>query len=318
MLHVILLILKILGIILLSILCLVLLILMAVLFIAVSYRVRIQKGDAIHVTASVGWLFRGVTVNYSLDKAEQLKQDLRICLFGIPIMKPLEQKDTKKPEKEKSGKEKKKKKTVSKSEAPVVETIPESEKISPEETVSETKEKPISERISESVQAEETQSKKKKKVSVWRKIRQMFRKIDLVIENLRNKIKNIQDTIHGLLDKKDKYLGFWNREEHGRARGALWKEVVYLLKKIRPNRVEGKILFGFEDPSATGKCLGAASVLYAWYPKKFELVPDFEREVLECDVWIKGRMRLYIFICILWRLFFNKDVRQMYHNWKQL
>ncbi len=320
MLHVILLILKILGIILLSILCLVLLILAAVLFIAVSYRVRIQNGDTFHVTASVGWLFRGVTVNYTLDKAEQLKQELQVCLFGIPIMRPLEQKAPKKVKKEKPKKEKKKRRPASEAEMPASQTVPEREKVSTETPVSGTKELPVSEPVSESVQAEDTKPKNKKKerVSIWEKICRIFRKIDLIIENLCDRVRNIQDTIRGLLDKKDKYLDFWNQEEHRRARGALWKEVLYLLKKIRPKKVEGKVLFGFKDPSVTGKCLGAASVLYAWYPKKFELVPDFENEVLECDVWIKGRTRFYIFLCILCRLFFHKDVRQMYQNWKQL
>ncbi|MBR5508756.1 MAG: DUF2953 domain-containing protein [Lachnospiraceae bacterium] len=302
----ILLILKILGIILLSILCLILVVLAAVLFAAVTYRVRIQNSDTLCTTASVGWLFRAVTVNYRMDKAEQIKQDLKVCLFGIPVIKPLERKPVKKTGKKKTKKEKTK--------ASVSEKKPVREDVMPEASIVETQKQPVS----ESVQKEEVHTKTKQKVSVWDRIRKIFRKVDLFIENLRCKIMNLQDTMRGFLDKKDQYLGFWNQEEHGRARSALWKEVLYVLKKTRPKKLEGRVLFGFEDPSVTGKCFGAASVFYAWYPKKFELVPDFEQEILECDIQMKGRIRLYIFVGILIRLLLNRDVRQMYQNWKQL
>ena len=52
MLHVVLLILKILGIILLSIVFLLLLVVWAVLFVSVTYRIKAEKKDALHVTAS--------------------------------------------------------------------------------------------------------------------------------------------------------------------------------------------------------------------------------------------------------------------------
>ena len=67
MLHIILLILKILGIIFLILLGILLLVLYSVLFVAAAYRIRIQKQDAFRISADAGWLFRIVTVHFFLD-----------------------------------------------------------------------------------------------------------------------------------------------------------------------------------------------------------------------------------------------------------
>lgn len=51
----------------------------------------------------------------------------------------------------------------------------------------------------------------------------------------------------------------------------------------------GKVTFGFEDPSWTGLGTGLLSMLYQWYPKRFSIHPDFEREILEGELHIRGQ-----------------------------
>lgn len=316
MLHVVLLILKILGIILLSILCLILLILLALLFAAISYQVRVRKDENIHVSATVSWLFRIITVQYLLDIVEETKQELRICLFGIPILRPLE----KKPEKKKTEKKARKRNDSSKRDVASTEALPVTEQATgTEQSVeSETISEPVKERLDDcekkTVKIEET----RKKETVWMKICKLFRKLDQTIADLKKKIVNLRETIRGILEKKDKYLGFLTQEEHKRAESAALRELLHILKKIRPRKLEGVVHFGFDDPSQTGKIYGAACVLYAWYPKGFEVIPDFEQEVLECNIRLRGKIRLYVFVVAAVKLLLNKDVRNMYKDWKQI
>ena len=329
MLHVILLILKIVGIILLGILGLILLLLLAVLFAAISYQVRVQKGDAVHVSASAGWLFRIISVHFQMDMEEEMKQDLKICIFGIPILKPLEEKP-KKTEKPKKVKKKAKASEAATEQAAPARSKPVAAPKEPEAVIKELKPAPAP--SGQTATAKSTAPKStapeqeemprsdqpKKKESIFKKIRGLFHKIDLAIENIKDKIRNIRSTIQGILEKKDKYLGFLNQEDHKKAEKAALKELLYILKKIRPRKLTGHVHFGFEDPATTGQAYGAACVFYAWYPKGFELRPDFEQEVIECDVRLKGKIRLYVFVGAALSLLLNKDIRAMYKDWKRL
>ena len=85
MLHVILLILKILGIILLVILGFFLLALYAVFFVAVSYRIRIQREEAFQVSASASWCFRILTFRLRQDQETGGEPRILIRLFGFPL-----------------------------------------------------------------------------------------------------------------------------------------------------------------------------------------------------------------------------------------
>lgn len=303
MLYAILLILKILGIILLVLISLILLILASVLFVPVTWKLYLHKEKTGKAAASAAWLFHAVSVKYLVDESNDWKQDLKICLFGIPVIRPFEEKKPKKRKKNKNnpqGTHNAYKKTE--------------QSVEPEPD-REPKERKEPER---NMLPEPEPVRKKQKQSFWRKVVYAIRRFCDKIKHIPVQIDDVRRKIQELLDTKDIYLEFWNLEEHRRARAAIIKEGRYLLKKLRPKNIEGNITFGFEDPSNTGICMGVVGMLYAWYPDRLRIVPDFERAVLEGDVLIKGRIRLYVLVCILWRLFFNRDVRNMYRNWKQL
>lgn len=338
MLHVVLLILKILGIILLSILVLLLLILCAVLFVSVTYRVHVEKKETLQVSAVGGWMFRALSVHYSLDGANDWKQDLRVKVFGITVLNLFGEKKPKK--KRKRRKERPpERETAPKERAPMVEgkaqseaqELPEPPSLpavidSPEGTKSEGQgssgQQNFDQKGSGQQRSGRRNSGRPKKPPVTLRIRWFFAKLLYAIRSICGKIKeigkNLRETVRHLWKRKEELLEFWNLEEHRRARSAIYKELRYLWKKSRPRRIEGELKFGFEDPSLTGMCMGALSVLYAWYPKKFRLLPDFEQEILEGRLLIKGRIRLYTAALILLRVWFNQDIRHMYEHWQEL
>lgn len=317
MLHIILLILKILGILLLIIAGILFLILFSVLFVAAGYRVQIEKHGAFRISVRIGWLFRIVSVHASLDSSAGWKHKLQLRLFGFPVWDPWAEKKTRK----KKHRRRKKEKSVEPE--PVSRTEPE-RKTEPQplpefsEPNSEAEIRPEKEQRNDA-------EKERQKPSLPEKIRTFFRKAVYAIRGICDKIKHIRekiselgDRIRSLIEKKDALVEFWNLEEHRRARGALLQEAKYLWKKYRPRRIEGTITFGFDDPALTGLCMGGAGMLYAWYPKKLQIIPDFEHVILEGDVLIRGKVRFYVVALILLRIYFNRDIRQMYEHWKQL
>lgn len=332
MLHIILLIFKIAGIILLILLGILLLALCAVLFVPVTWKARAEKKDMVRVKASVGWLFWILSVHYMMDMDGEFRQKLQVRLFGIPILRILGEDKPKKSKKEK--RRKRPLNTDEPIEAPG--SITEEPPKAPEPITAESSKAPgMSGREEPDTDTEQERSygyeqkmagnEPKKKRSMLEKIRGIFSRIICAIRSVCDKIKRIGEKIRHIkdsalesLDKKDMFLEFWRLETHVRARAAIWREIRYLWKHARPKRLEGYVRFGFSDPSVTGICMGTASMLYAWYPEKFSLDPDFEQEILEGELLIKGHIRGIVILCIALRTLCNKDIRHMYRDGKQL
>ncbi|MCD8198080.1 MAG: hypothetical protein LUE24_13115 [Lachnospiraceae bacterium] len=165
---------------------------------------------------------------------------------------------------------------------------------------------------------DETKHKEKKlRVPLGERIRGIFRKITGIIRGLCDKLRHIGESLQNLLHKKDELLSFWRMDEFVRARAFLLKELKHLWKRYRPRRVEGALHFGFDDPSMTGLCMGALSILSPWYPGKMDFTPDFERKILEGNLEIRGHMQLYVLLFAALRIWRNRDVRYMYGRWKE-
>ena len=90
------------------------------------------------------------------------------------------------------------------------------------------------------------------------------------------------------------------------------------LRHILPGKVKGYLLFGTGDPASTGQILGLISVFYAAAGPIFRIVPDFEEKRLECDLELRGRLRVFTLLVILLKLYFNKELKQLMQELKAL
>lgn len=331
--HVIWLILKIVGILILVLIGLFLVMLYSVLFVAASYRIQVKAKDAFHMEMLAGWLFRAVTIRCSLDSAEDWEKKLQVRLFGILVLG-----DKKKKRKGFLSRWRRKRRQKAREEAKMQEKVSE-ELIEPpteageeaayaetkakdklsEEDVSAGYDKTLEEEPETKMHHTSASDRKKNKSSrVVKKLQRIEKAIRRKIKDIRRKITGIKDSIKRVKARKEELLAFWQLEEHRRARSSVYQELRYLRKKLRPKKVRGKVLFGFEDPSVTGLCMGGVGILRAWYQSQLDIVPDFEHRVLEADVLIKGKVRFYVLVAVLWRIYFNKDIRHMYQSWQQL
>ncbi len=136
-------------------------------------------------------------------------------------------------------------------------------------------------------------------------------------EKIRVTFRKICGKLEALKDKKDQVFDFIGREENQNTFRLLKKQVMALIKHILPEKVRGRLKFGFDDPYTTGQVLTWISPFYGLYAKKLQLTPVFDEKVLEGELELRGRIRIGTLIAIALRIFLDKNFRKLLKKWRE-
>ena len=330
MLHIIVFILKIIGILLLVILGLILLLVSSVLFVPITYKVRAERKDGvIQVRAVAGWMFRLLSVHYRLHTSQKPMQLLQGRILGIPVWKPLEPKKEKPKKAEKKSKEKQSKpKQMEAKQLEQKAEVKSSDKakerlkkdLTPGTAVA-TIPQPESE-VSRQEQPQDKQAQTKPpRQSILKKLLYAIRRIYGKITAIGRGLFSLVVKLLHMPEKASETIGtltdFWNLEENVKARESIWRELKFLWKHSRPRKADLTLHFGFEDPSWTGQCMGVLSILNVWYPGRIFLKPEFEQGIFEGTLYIKGHMMLAVPLLSIFRLWRDENVMKIYRRFRQ-
>lgn len=303
MLHIVFLILKIIGIILAVILGILILLIGIVLFVPVRYEAAGKSsGDikSLKGKITITWLLHLVRVDI-LYKNRKLKWRVRFAWL-----------------KRGSGQTKEDIRYESK----VKEEYEEIPKATPEvpeieEKILETRKKSREEdSFSEGPRTDgkERESASEKRRGISEKIQRILEKIKIFFEKIKYTFQKMCDKIKVLSEKKDKVLEFLQDETHVTAFKKTKKEMFALLKRLNPKKLELNVRYGFEDPYRTGQVLAGLSILYPFIGENANIIPDFERQILKGDVYMRGKLHGYYFLILCWNLFWSKQVRTTYKH----
>ena len=61
-----------------------------------------------------------------------------------------------------------------------------------------------------------------------------------------------------------------------------------------------------------------ASLLYPLYAEHIDMIPDFDREIIDGELDIRGRIRAIVPAEAALRVFFNKQLRAMYKKARRI
>lgn len=298
MLGILLTILKIIGIILLVLIGLILLAAAVILLVPIRYHGEGAREEKIlSGSVKLTWLLHMISASASLSEDGT---KIRVCLFGKTIYpktkKPPKQSKAKKMPKqeaskksEKSEKPKQQSGTVSKE----VATIYEPQKPNPELP--------------------------KKEKSARPDVKSKFEAIKQKLLAVKEKFIDSKAGIQKIKNKIDYWKNLLTSDPMKEAMEFLWKKTKGLLHHILPRRMTGRIHFGFEDPSKTGKTLAYFSMLYPFTKENLVIEPEFETEelILEGDIAFRGRIRLGYLVYVALSVVLNKNIRRQYKRLRQ-
>lgn len=316
MLHIILTVLKIIGIFLLILLGTILFVVVAVLAAPITYDISGEWNQQFTLRGKIRWLYHILGISLEFQEGNPA---VKISLFGRvlgeekkknqPKVSRKKQDSGQKLSSEKQQGSRQKQSSGQKQDAEqksLSEQNSEQNSRKAEVMAEEKPAEPVKQTKSEAVTPEKTKIDPEEKEEV-------FSDWDPLLDEELEKLEKEQ--------KLHRFAAFLEQESVKRLIRKLWKSICKIFGHLRPSVLFLKGRIGMDDPALTGKIMEVAAVLYAFYGEHIQLVSDFEEEVLEAEFTIKGRIVPgYLIIKILGmglRILLNKECRALYKDMKQ-
>lgn len=158
---------------------------------------------------------------------------------------------------------------------------------------------------------------KKQKSKKTKKKFNIFAKIEEIKEKIEAKWTAFKEDFLSLNNKKEAVLKFINAE--GTADGIFYllTQSKILVKMILPKKIKGWLRFGTGDVYTEGQYLTYLCFLYPLYAGKFEIIPEWEEEVIEVDASFSGKIRMFAMLLIGLKLLFSKKVKALLRNFNR-
>lgn len=350
MLHIILLILKIIGIVLLCILGFLLLSVLCALFVPVRYRIEVcrEEGEGkppFTAYIKITWLLH--LVNILVRYPAEVIVRVRIFLFTI-FRIPEKDKGTKSVKVKSERRSKTRRKEKDQQEEQEEQTPQNQSEIQVEQKIEDIQDNRKNEAVGERGLIEERQETagnaknvssieqgtedeenlpESGKFSLAGKIRKLIEKIKDFIEkikhtvdkikaffeNIQYTISNFCDKIKSALDNIQYYREVMESDSFKQSMELCKGELGYVFRKLKPDKFEADLNIGMEDPATMGQILAVYGMLYPLIGQHIRLVADFESESthIEGRLDIRGRIRTFTFLRVLIRVYMNKDIRKL-------
>ena len=158
---------------------------------------------------------------------------------------------------------------------------------------------------------------KKQKSKKTKKKLNIFAKIEEIKEKIEAKWTAFKEDFLSLNNKKEAVLKFINAE--GTADGIFYllTQSRILIKMILPKEIKGWLRFGTGDVYTEGQYLTYLCFVYPLYAGKFDIIPDWEEEVIEVDASFSGKIRMFAMLLIGLKLLFSKKVKALLRNFNR-
>ncbi|HBD01049.1 MAG TPA: hypothetical protein DC053_19670 [Lachnoclostridium sp.] len=320
MLHIILFILKILGLLVLIVLGLVLAVALLILLVPIRYQAEGSYDGKVKGKARITWLLHilSVTAQYEEDlivrvrifgfrigKPKKMDSELKeaedIVVQAMEIMEPEPIREVLKGQEEDHDRVREEPKSLPPPQEETRNLTPPKEEPKREEPKREDPKK--------------EEPKKKKRFRIKEMFEKLKKKVLMAFTKLKFFFLRICDTLRTIKDKKDEIYAWISDKENQRTGKLLFRQVKRLVRHILPRRGKGNITFGFDDPYLTGQVLTYASVIYPLCHKHLNLYPVFDQTVFTMEGTYRGRIRMGSVLLIGSRMLFDRNFRRLLKGW---
>lgn len=288
-------ILKIIGIIFLFFIVLIILLLSLILFVPIRYSFKAEYNQQAVGEFYIHWLLSIISIkgNYK----ESFYYIVRV--FGLKIV------DSRKEKKVVS----KNKKTKQNKKMDFGDSLDKDREVD----ISQELETEIPSKHLEESKAEDSFSYKQKSfflAKVWIKIKE-------TIWNIRFKFKAICVRIKKFKGKIRYYLDILEEDNTKEALQLSKNQLLRILKHIKPQKLKIYVEYGDDSVEQTARVMALWGMMYPIFLDHIIVIPFFEENKLYVKAYLKGRITLFVFVCVMIRIYFNKNIRVLLEQLKR-
>lgn len=304
-----LLILKIIGIILLSIISLLLIIIALILFVPIRYRIIANKFEDSDFYAEIKltWLLH--FINILIKYTDDLYYRVRVIL--IPIKK--------------SDNLKKHKNNCKKTKPDPNDTksVDEGENISDESANEDISDNEISKDKEEIVSTSDLDENDDDNINfdenkgIIYKIRFVLTKFFEFLFNIKEKLNEAYNTVVNIVKDIDYYINALKDERNKKVISLCLSQASSIINNIKPKIFNGNLTIGIDEPYTMGQILSIYGILFPIIHDKITINPVYDKEVIEGDLYIKGRISVFVLIRAAIKIYFNRDYKRMIKIFKK-
>lgn len=257
-----------------------------ILFVPVRYRFGgSYHGNDMKAEGTVSWLMHLVSVRFRYNDGET---SYILKIAGIKIL-PRKTKNKQKPKVAQKPKDEQK---------PKVE--PGHNKIKPQKSS-----KTIAKNEIEEASENKTEPKLPKKATdLFKKVIEAVKKIFAAVRSGKEKAVIVKEFVFG-----QECLSFVC---------VVRDNVLHLWRHIKPKFLKIDMTIGFDDPAVTGQVLGVIAAFCGAAGIMPCVTPDFEKQVFESDIKIKGRVAVFILLKILIKVYFCEELKEFKKSYKSI
>lgn len=342
MLHILLFILKMIGIVLLCIVGVLLLGIACALFVPVRYRIEAVRKEGggeppVRVRVKVTWLLHLINLLIRFDG--ELVVRARILIFTVLRIPPKEKRGGKGRKREKAPTETAQTDSTAELGAAMAEQAGTAE---PDAAVAERPDTSQESRVKaseitqarpeaegpeenregdedweETAQAQEKPGVSDKLRALLMILQRLFEKIKGFFENIQYTISRFCDKIRSVSDTIEYYREVVEGEAFKRSFALCKGELLAAARSLKPRKFEASLIVGMDDPASTGEILAVCGMLYPIIGGHMDVRGDFENKRLEGQMLIVGKLRMFTFLRAMLKIYFNKDIRKLYRLLKR-
>ena len=115
-----------------------------------------------------------------------------------------------------------------------------------------------------------------------------------------------------------KLKDIYTDSENSPAFKLLKKMLFKVLRELAPKKGSGRLVLGTGDPYTTAQVLEILLLLSPSLVRQMEIVPDFDHEIHDFEGSLRGAVRIGVLLWAAGRVFFNKKIRSIYHEAKEI
>ena len=90
-----------------------------------------------------------------------------------------------------------------------------------------------------------------------------------------------------------------------------------IINNIKPKIFNGNLTIGIDEPYTMGQILSIYGILFPIIHDKITINPVYDKEVIEGDLYIKGRISVFVLIRAAIKIYFNRDYKRMIKIFKK-